>query len=430
MQKFLASAGAVGAAALDLGNNKATEVIEAAPFGVQQRRRSQAKKEEPAVLIQRSLAQHKASRVSTGRNAAAAWAWGISITVIVVLIIFLCCWFLIGPGSNQCEDVFEGPNCQALSIKQSFLDKADCPGATGAAGTGRCIGDITLVAGDTIKKKFGKDRPTPAGGTAACTCIVGNLVFTEAYLKQTDKVEFGHDLLAVTGNVQFGAQGTDTAYNNRKIDLGNLALIQFGEFQLWAGDASTKLKKVEAPCLQGVGKKLLTKDAYFLEEFNLPRLEEVKGGAALDGVSFFDQGVKSGSNRVFKANKLCNVPRDIVILATEDKATTPKVAFEFKSKDLVVGVDVLIELPTTCQNGGPFLDVTVDGNLDVGTKLQITNEYVTSASKSSGKLKVNNAKNRPSSREWSVTDIDATDPTKTPFDNAFTVSQSGTCNSR
>jgi len=203
---------------------------------VQQRRRSQAKKEEPAVLIQRSLAQHKASgkRVSTGRNAA-AWAWVIGGALLAGLIIFLACWFTIGGGSNQCPDNFNIDKVTATDLDNFAGCKTVVDGCKNV--------DITSLteAEDFFALK--------------CKCIEGYLEISAKALEEVPgKAVFKH-LTVVTGSVVVKGTGETSAVT--EANFPKLTYVG-GSFSL-NGDATTttnsdSLTTVKANCLIRIGK--------------------------------------------------------------------------------------------------------------------------------------------------------------------------------
>jgi len=324
MQKVLVSAGAVGAAALELNNNQATEVAEAAPHGVQQRRRSQAKKEEPAVLIQRSLAQHKASgkRVSTGRNAGVVWAW-IGGIALVALVLFFGLYFGL---QDDCPDVDKDAQCgkqpNTICDEQSItLDEAK--------------------AQEIRKEK--------------CTCLAGNLIIPPAFfaLSSVGKtVKFPSSLIEIAGDFTVTVSGASTV---EKLDTVNLKKVG-GRFLLGgvAGEGKS-FTQFNGNCIQEVGGNVDSFNMEYIQQYQLNKLSKAAE------VNFVDHGKTSLNPKTVKLNALVKATKVFIDVNDGSKDTS----FQFKNKKAEIG-ELFLDLAVSCGDAKVSVQLSSEAIIDVG----------------------------------------------------------------
>jgi len=327
MQKVLVSAGAVGAAALELNNNQATEVAEAAPHGVQQRRRSQAKKEEPAVLIQRSLAQHKASgqRVSTGRNAGLVTFAVIGGILLVGLVLFLGLYFGL---------------------------KEDCPSDNKDAACGSQDKTVCGIAGNaleiTTKQQF-QDINNK------CTCLPGTgLTFSAGFWKTVEDVTF-ENLVETKGPITISV--TRAADTVQKINFKKL--IRVGGDIIVEGSALAKtFTSFKANCFKKTTDAIKAANTEYLSTYEWKQLEEVDD-------FYFENHGKQVTNGLYKYEKIKKITGELFIEVVDDaKGATYKTCGEINTMEFVG--------PAVCGKGGQTLlklksDTTIEtGNVKGG----------------------------------------------------------------
>lgn len=308
MQKVLVSAGAVGAAALELNSNQATEVAEAAPHGVQQRRRSQAKKEEPAVLIQRSLAQRKVNvnRVLTGRNCA---PWIVAFFIALALAIALgAAWLGIAlSGDGGCP-----------SLKDAFQKRCHC---------GDEFNPSTFIP--TVKCELKTMGDYESFEEAACTSIEGDELRIDELVAATDKPIVFNSLVKIVDD-NFDAQlgsNDDFSFKAPSISAPRLIFVA-KEFTIGSETEdldATSVTTLEFPCLQ------------YAEKFELNYLLNLKFVdfgrlAKVDEMKLEDTGTHVGSTLAF--NGLLSVEKLFLDDKGERKGAAPNGPVEFQFRHL------------------------------------------------------------------------------------------------
>lgn len=319
MQKVLVSAGAVGAAALELNNNQATEVVEAAPHGVQQRRRSQSKKEEPAALIKRG---HTVAKAHHGNSAArvqnAGQVFWIVFGILGILGLALGLGLGLGlPSAVTCPDV----------NNNNFASKATKK---------VCVCQANPVAGQTpeqVKCTLLTKADYDAFEAAQCTQINGDLIVDTLVVLQganaVEKLDFDH-LIEINngGGVRVNRQGS--VQTTKQIVFKKLtkidATFEVGGQTLGADAAA--FETLTANCLQEA-----SEIAVFLvgnlKTFELDRLEKLTKRFLVDDVGT----ATSGSSYSF--NKLQEIGTMLDVKSSATNGNTNKWSFKYKGLKMV-----------------------------------------------------------------------------------------------